>query len=72
MMTIYVTKFCPETKRVLESARDSGFDSIEQVVELNGTPVSRGKVTATYKGLFYSTYNLHHTDGARTYLNRGD
>lgn len=70
MPTIYVTEFCPETKRVLKSARDSGFTSIDQVVELMGAPLIKSARTATYRKLFYSEYNLTQTSGDRTYLNR--
>lgn len=70
MPIIYVTEFCPETKRVLKSARDSGFTSIDQVVELMGEPVVKGIRTATYRKLFYSEYNLTQTCGDKTYLNR--
>ncbi len=72
MPTIYVTKFCPETKRVLESARDSGFTSIDTVVALMGEPLVQGRRTATYRNLFYSEYNLHQTQGqgGSVFLNR--
>lgn len=72
MATIFVTKFCPETKRVSESAKDSGFTSIQQVIDLMGPPLNRGFRTATYRTLFYSEYSLHQTQssGGSVFLNR--
>lgn len=72
MPTIYVTKFDPYTKKVLESAKPSGFTSIEQVVSLMGAPITLGKRTATYRNLFYSEYQIHTVSepGVTTYLNR--
>ena len=70
-MTIYVTKFDPKTKEVLESATDSGFSSLEEVHLLMGPPLSWGKRSATYRDEFYSDYQLHHlvADG-HTFFNR--
>lgn len=70
-MTIFVTRFSPTTKQVTESATDSGFSSIDEVVSLMGPPLSRGKRTATYRDEFYSDYQLHHlvADG-HTFFNR--
>lgn len=72
MATIYVTHFCPHTKRVLEGAKDSGFGSIDEVVELLGEPLVRGARTATYREFFYSEYQLHQTDdpSRKVFLNR--
>lgn len=71
-MIIYVTKFCPTTKMVLESAKESGFSSIDEVVLLMGQPINRGKRTATYRGLFYSEYQIHGKaePGVKVFLNR--
>jgi hypothetical protein len=70
--TIYVTKFCPVTKLVLESAKPSGFSSIDQVVMLMGDPIVRGPRTATYRDLFYSEYQLHckAEPGVKVFFNR--
>ncbi len=69
---IYVTKFCPVTKLVLQSATESGFEYIDDVVDLMGTPLVRGKRTATYRDEFYSEYQLHckSEPGVRTFFNR--
>lgn len=66
---IYVTKFCPLTKRVTASATPSGFKSIDEVVMVLGDPLVRGARTATYRGEFYSEYQLH-TEGPKVFLNR--
>lgn len=66
---IYVTKFCPVTKLVTESAKPSGFDTLDDVVMIVGEPVVRGARTATYKDEFYSEYQIH-TAGPRVFFNR--
>lgn len=72
MATVYVTKFCPVTRLVLESATDSGFSSIDDVVMLMGDPIVRGARTATYQDLFYSEYQLHlkSEPGVKVFFNR--
>jgi hypothetical protein len=72
MDTIYVTKFCPKTRRVLESAKPSGFQSIDEVVLLFGEPITRGPKTATYRDTFYSVYQLHLVEkpGEKLFFNR--
>lgn len=72
MPTIYVTKFCQRTKRVLESPKPSGFQSIDEVVMIMGTPIAQGKRTATYKDSFYSEYQLHSVEkpGQKLFFNR--
>jgi hypothetical protein len=72
MPTIYVTKFCPETKRVQEPSKPSGFQNLDDVVALMGTPLNRGVRTVTYRNLFYSEYDLHQTHGEKTFLNRSE
>lgn len=71
-MTVYVTKFNPHTRQVIEGAKDSGFDSLETVELLLGAPIVRGKRALTYKDMFYSEYCIHQTnDPQRTvFLNR--
>lgn len=71
--TIYVTKFCPETKRVTEPAKPSGFNSIEEVTMLMGPPLVLGKRAVTYRSVFYSEYYLHthaDNDSQKVFLNR--
>jgi hypothetical protein len=71
-VTIYVTTFDPNTKQVTACATDSGFESIEQVVEFMGPPLAHGKRTATYRTMFYSDYCLTQKipEGQKLFLNR--
>lgn len=69
---IYVTKFCPQTRRVLEPAKESVFRNIDEVVLLMGHPITRGKRTATYRNQFFSEYKIHTEadNGEKVFLNR--
>lgn len=71
-MDIFVTKFCPATRLILESATKSGFQSIDEVVMLMGEPLVRGPRTATYRSEFYSEYQLHFKPepGVKSFFNR--
>lgn len=66
---IYVTRFCPVTRRVTASAAPSGFKTIDEVVMVLGEPKVRGARTATYHDEFYSEYQLH-TAGPKVFFNR--
>lgn len=56
-MTIYVTTFDHATQRATSNSEDSGFASIEQVVEVMGDGFSRrSDRCVVYPGVFFSDF----------------
>lgn len=59
-MTIFLTEFEQFTgdRLVIGDSTDSGFESLDQVVELVGEPVARGKRYVAYDDQYYSDYSI--------------
>ena len=58
-MTIFLTNFEPTPERLpVGDSEDSGFESLDQVVELLGEPLARGKRYVAYTDQYYSDYSI--------------
>lgn len=58
-MTIYATPFDDETKQATAASSDSGFTSIDEVVEAMGSEwLTCSDRAAVYPGLMFSDYVL--------------
>ena len=47
-MTIFVTPFDPKTRQCQSVSTDSGFNSLEQVVEMMGEPIKQTEAFLIY------------------------